>query len=101
MSRGTLYTVTMELDYLCYQVVLNVCISKNGVKRRMTMRENLTYTWAHKGGGQVPCPATFNSSLQHTHTHTHTHTLKQLNTDVIVGAADGTGFFVDDRFVCN
>ena len=24
----------------------------------------------------------------------------QPNTDIIVGAADGTGFFVDDRFVC-
>ena len=35
----------------------------------------------------------------HIHTHTHTHTNAQANTDVIVGAADGTGFFVDDRFV--
>ena len=34
-------------------------------------------------------------------THTHTHSFKQPNTDVIVGAADGTGFFVDDRFVGN
>ena len=44
---------------------------------------------------------TYTHTHTHTHTHMHTHTqiYTQPRTDIVVGAADGTGFFVDDRFV--
>ena len=34
----------------------------------------------------------------HTCTYAHIHTHAQPNTDIVVGAADGIGFFVNDRF---
>jgi len=34
----------------------------------------------------------------HTCTYAHIHAHAQPNTDIVVGAADGIGFFVNDRF---
>ena len=31
------------------------------------------------------------------HTHTHTHTHQQPNTDIVLGAAEGTNSFIHDR----
>ena len=39
------------------------------------------------------------SYSMHIQTFTHMHMHSQPSTDVVVGAADGTGFFVNDRFV--
>jgi len=40
-----------------------------------------------------------NSFTYISHIHPFKCTFTQPNTDIVIGAADGTGFFVDDRFV--